>query len=134
MMRFYGLSDADIMAMPVCRLFVYAKQIPALRAEDTMHAIEAAAFPQLEKRARKRALRRLEREMRDGEVEPRRAPGKKPQPPKLDPSRMIGDIPADLIPFMSLEKEKGSQIDFSNLVTIVRKPKEKPQEEEPELH
>jgi len=38
---------------------------------------------------------------------------------------MIGDIPADLIPFMSLEKEKGSQIDFSNLVTIVRKPKEK---------
>jgi len=49
------------MAMPMRRFLAYVKQIPAVRAEETLAAIEAATVPQLEKRRQRQALRRLRR-------------------------------------------------------------------------
>jgi len=49
------------MAMPMRRFLAYVKQIPAVRAEETLAAVQAAAIPHQEKRAQKRSLRRLQR-------------------------------------------------------------------------
>lgn len=99
------------MAMPMTRFLAYVKQIPAVRAEETLAAIEATAFPHLEKRARRQALKRLQR-----------TAASIPAPAKKG-TRMIGGIPADVAGLIALGREAPI---LRGLVQIVKK---KPEDE-----
>ena len=94
------------MAMPMARFLAYTRQIPAVRAEETLAAIEAASISHAEKRSRKRAVKQLLRT----------ASGIAPEGKK---KRMAGGLPADVASLMMLERQ--SPI-LRGLVEIVKKP------------
>lgn len=62
--RFYGISPAELEAMPGLLRRMYARAIDELAAAEQLLALEASVFPHLKKNDAQRVHRRYERTIR----------------------------------------------------------------------
>lgn len=65
----YGFSFVELAAMPRWALMLYLDELPALLAEQQLAAIEAAAYPHMEKRSQSSTTKRLAKMMNGGRRE-----------------------------------------------------------------
>lgn len=64
----YGLTFAEIADMPRWARKLYVRALPRIKAEKQLTAIEASAFPKLNKEAQRSIIRRLERRATEGRM------------------------------------------------------------------
>lgn len=67
--RWYGLSFVELSAMPNWARELYEESLPRIKAEELGRMIDASAFPQMQKKAQEKLIRRLNRDLNQGKKE-----------------------------------------------------------------